>query len=245
MIPDDGANGVEFFIGLMYPQFLQANVDQKWSQVEGYSQLAKGINGSLKTAWKETIDANFSDDADRTNVNWDEAIAKLIIHLLNCKKPRDVQWRHHETQYTKHSFDSTNYHFYRLKESIRRMQRLPKGVKPDHLPTARSTVSLSLPRDTISMEDITKFMRLKHESDPNDGTLHHFAEARKARSNGSRSSNGCNEKPFCKDSCSHSHQSDNILNRRHDGSPSRKSYCDDDTSRHRGRDDRRTSNRCQ
>ena len=50
VIPNDGTNGIEFFIGLTYPQFFQSNVEQKWSQVEGYSQLAKVLNRTLKTA---------------------------------------------------------------------------------------------------------------------------------------------------------------------------------------------------
>jgi len=73
-------------------------VEQKWSQVEGYSQLAKVLNGTLKTAWEETLNADFSNDADRTDANWDGAIDKLIIRFLNCKKPRDVQWRHYENE---------------------------------------------------------------------------------------------------------------------------------------------------
>ena len=37
VIPDDGTNGIECFIVLAYPQFLQAHTDQKWTEVEGYS----------------------------------------------------------------------------------------------------------------------------------------------------------------------------------------------------------------
>jgi len=59
--------------------------------------------------------------ADRTDANWDEAIDKLIVRFLTCKKPRYVQWRYHETGYTKHPFDSTNHHFRRFKESIHHM----------------------------------------------------------------------------------------------------------------------------
>ena len=47
VIPDDGTNGIEVFIGLTYPQFLQAHKEQKWTEVEGYSQLAKVLNGTL------------------------------------------------------------------------------------------------------------------------------------------------------------------------------------------------------
>ena len=95
VIPDDGLNGIEFFIALTYAQFLQAYKEQDWNEVEGYSQLAKVLNGTLKTAWEETLDADFSYDADRTNANWDSAIDKLIVRFLNCKKPHDVQWRYH------------------------------------------------------------------------------------------------------------------------------------------------------
>jgi len=59
--------------------------------------------------------------------------------------------------------------------------------------------------NATSMEDITEFMRLKHDMDLNDGTLHCLSKARKAKSNNSRSCNGRDEKPFRKDSrnCSH------------------------------------------
>ena len=118
MIPNDGTNGIEFFIGLRHPQFLQAHKEQKWTKVEGYSQLAKVLNGTLKTTWEETLDAGFSDEATQTDANWDTAIDKLIIRFLNYKKSRDVQWRYHKTGYTKHPFDSTDHHFRRFKESI-------------------------------------------------------------------------------------------------------------------------------
>ena len=49
VIPDDGLNGIEFFIALTYAQFLQAYKEQDWNEVEGYSQLAKVLNGTLKT----------------------------------------------------------------------------------------------------------------------------------------------------------------------------------------------------
>ena len=91
VIPNDGTNGIEFFIGLTYPRFLQAHKEQKWTEEEGYSQLAKVLNGTPKAAWEETLDADFSDEADRTDAYWDEAIDKLIVRFLNCKKPRDVQ----------------------------------------------------------------------------------------------------------------------------------------------------------
>ena len=45
VIPDDGTNSIEFFIALAYPQFLQAHREQKWTKFEGYSQLAKVLNG--------------------------------------------------------------------------------------------------------------------------------------------------------------------------------------------------------
>ena len=90
-------------MGLTYPQFLQAYKEQDWTKVEGYSRLAKVLNGTLETAWEENLDADFRDEANRTDDNWDPAIDKLIVRFLNFKKPRDVQWRYHETGYTKAS----------------------------------------------------------------------------------------------------------------------------------------------
>ena len=49
--PDDGLNGIEFFIALTYTQFLQAYKEQEWTEPEGYSQLAKVLNGTLKIVW--------------------------------------------------------------------------------------------------------------------------------------------------------------------------------------------------
>jgi len=48
------------------------------------------LSRDLKTAWEETLDDDFSDDASRTDANWDDAIDKLIVRFLSCKKPRDV-----------------------------------------------------------------------------------------------------------------------------------------------------------
>ena len=53
------------------------------------------------------------------------------MHFLNCKKPRNVQWRWHETDFNKHPLNSTDQHFRRFKESIRHTRQLPTGVKPD------------------------------------------------------------------------------------------------------------------
>ena len=131
VIPNDGTNGIEFCIVLTYPQCLQAYKEQDWTEVEGYSLLVNVLNGNLKTVWEETLDANFSNEATRTADNWDPPIDKLIVRFLNCKKPRNVQWRYHETGYMKHPFDSADHHFRRFKESICHTRRLPKDVKPD------------------------------------------------------------------------------------------------------------------
>ena len=50
VIPDNEMNGIELFIGLTYTQFLKAHKEQKSSEVEGYSQMTKVLNGTLKTA---------------------------------------------------------------------------------------------------------------------------------------------------------------------------------------------------
>jgi len=119
VIPNNGLNGIEFFIALTMPQFQEAYKEQQWTETEGYTQLTKVLNGTLKTAWEETLKADYSEDSSRTDANWDVVIDKLIVRFLNCKKPRDVQWYWHETSYTKHLFDSTDNHFRYFKESIR------------------------------------------------------------------------------------------------------------------------------
>ena len=258
VIPDDGTNGIEFFIGLTYPQFLQAYKEQSWTEVEGWSQLAKVLNGTLKTAWEETLEADFSKDAARIDTNWDSAIDKLIIRFLNCKKPRDVQWRYHEQGYAKSPFDSTDHHFRRFKESIRHTRRLPQGVKPDpsdeevkewyfrtYCKTHRfAFLATGKDLDTTSMEDITEFMRLKHESDLNDGTLHRLSEERKS-SNGSRSRNNRDTKPYRRDARHRNHRNDRRGDKSRDGSPARKSYRDERSSHRHGRDERRSGDRRQ
>jgi len=259
VIPDDGLNGIEFFIALTYTQFLQAYKEQDCNEVEGYSQLAKVLNGTLKTAWEETMDDDYSDDADRTNANWDSAIDKLIIRFLNCKKPRNVQWRYHKTGYQKHPFDSMDHHFRRFKESIHHTRRLPKGVKPG--PSEEEVkewyfrtyckkhrfafLATGKDLDATSMEDITEFMRLKHEADLNDGTLHRLSNERRPKSNGRTSRNVRDEKPFRKDARHRNHQSDSRRDRSHDGSPVRKSYRDERSNQRQGRTDRRPSSRRQ
>jgi len=77
---------------------------------------------------------------------------------------------------------------------------------------------------TPLMEDITECMRLKHECDLNDGTLHRLVEARTHKANGASSRNGCDDKPYRKNVHHRNHANESSYDRRRDGSPARKSY---------------------
>jgi len=94
VLPSSGEYGIEFLIALTLPQFKQAIKEQEWTNLQRYSQLLKMLNGTLKTAWEETLETDYPLDSDCTKDNWPKAIDKLIICFLNCKKSRDMQWRY-------------------------------------------------------------------------------------------------------------------------------------------------------
>ena len=186
MIPDDGTNGIEFFIAITLPQFNIAHTEQGWTHRNRYEQLTKVLNGDMRTTWEEVLESNdFKDDDKRTNANWPKAVDTLICKFLNCKKPRDVQWRWIENGYSKPPLNTAEDHFRRFKEIVRHAKVLPQGVKPD--PSAEEQkewyfhtyckahrhafCAAGKDLDTSTMEDVTEFMRLKHEADLNDGTL--------------------------------------------------------------------------
>jgi len=62
------------------------------------------------------------------------------------------------------------------------------------------------------MQVVTNSMRLKHESELNDGTLNCLLEARKTKRSGSRFRNNHDEKPYHNDAC-HRHRSGRNDNR--------------------------------
>ena len=90
-MPNDGTHGIKLFIALTYPQFMETKKKQKWTEDEAYTQLSKVLNRTLKIAWEETIEANYSEESSCVDQNWDNAIDKFIVYFLNCKKPRDDQ----------------------------------------------------------------------------------------------------------------------------------------------------------
>ena len=262
VIPDDGTHGIEFFLALTYPQFAQAYIEQEWSQEQGYTQLTKVLNGTLKITWEEVLDSpDFADPLSRTDDRWDDAISQLICKFLNCRRPRDVQNRYHETQYSKTALEPTEGHFRRFKESMRHARLLPQGVKPDpsdeeakewyfrtFCKKHRSAfLSAGKNLDTCSMEVITEFMRLQQENELNDGTLREIAGRRRDTRSSRRSqlANGKygrdkrDEKPYR--SSSSYRESGSRRDRRRDQSPDRKSYRRGDSRSRHGRDDHRRS----
>ena len=240
VIPDDGTNGIEFFIAITLPQFTTAYAEQGWTHRNRYEQFTKVLNGDMRTTWEEVLESNdFKDDNKRTDANWPKAVDTLICKFLNCKKPRDVQWRWIENGYSKPPLNTAEDHFRRFKEIVRHAKVLPKGVKPD--PSAEEQkewyfrtyckahrhafCAAGKELDTSTMEEVTEFMRLKHEADLNDGTLTRLMKAKNSRGDGSRTRDG-REKPYRRSS------------RYRDDSPSFASYRDRKNCSRKSRDDR-------
>ena len=231
VMPCDGNFGIEFYLANTLPQFAIAYKVQQWSEAEGYSQFTKALVGDMKIAWEETLEQDFPDESDRTGANWDRANYTFVKKYLNCKRPRDVQLRHHETGYAKPPDQDTAPHFRRFKESLRNTLKLPKGVKPD--PTDEKVkewyfrtyckkhryayLKTGKELENSTMEEITEFMRLQHESDVEDGTIKRMAYE-KANRNGRHNRNGGAEKPFRRNA-SYGRSNDSHSDRGHDDRP--------------------------
>ena len=69
VLPSSGKYGIEFLIELTLPQVKQAIKEQEWNNLERYSQLLKVLNGTLKTAWEETLETDYPLDSDCTKEN--------------------------------------------------------------------------------------------------------------------------------------------------------------------------------
>ena len=92
VFPDDGTNGIEFFIALTLQQFTRAYAEQGWTQKARYEQLTKVLGGNMRTTWEEILRSQYwCDERRRTGNNRNEAMDQLISKFLNCKKPHDVQ----------------------------------------------------------------------------------------------------------------------------------------------------------
>ena len=48
VIPEDGTNGIEFFIAITLLQFTIAHTEQSWNARNRYKQLTKVLNGDMK-----------------------------------------------------------------------------------------------------------------------------------------------------------------------------------------------------
>ena len=55
VIPDDGTNGIEFFVALTLPQFNRAYGEQGWQAHDRYEKFAKVLGGNMCTIWEEVL----------------------------------------------------------------------------------------------------------------------------------------------------------------------------------------------
>ena len=261
VLPCDGTNTMEFLIALTLPQFEEAYKEQDWTAAEAYTQFAKCLTGELRVAWDETLDKEFPRDDERTDANWERAKDTFIRRYLNCKRPRDVQLRSLEHKYKKDVMEPPPSHFRRFKESLRNSLKLPQGVKADPSTEEvkewyfgtfckqhrRLFLTSGVGKDDLAnstMEEITDYMRLLYDTDMADGTVAKFLIHKERSRNGQQSRNG-GSKPYRRNAAYSQRRDANKWDRRKDGSPDRKSYRSNGSSRNgressrRSHDDRR------
>lgn len=262
VIPCDGTLSIEFLIALTLPAFEIAYKEQGWTPSEAYEKFGKCLTGDMKTSWEETLDKDYPDESDRTDGNWEAAKDSFIKKYLNCKRPRDVQLRDLEHNYRKAIAVTPEAHQRRFKESLRNALKLPAGVVPDPgdellkewyfrtfcKPHRHAFITSGVGKDDLAnstMEEITEYMRLMHNSDMADGTIASLLNLKKKSRNGSVNRNG-GEKPYRRNARYNKGRDDNRWDRRRDGSPPHKSSRGNDrerSSRHVSRRDERRHGR--
>ena len=260
VIPCDGALSIEFLLALTLPQFEVAYKEQGWTPSEAYEKFGKCLTGDMKVAWEETLDKDYPDEmADRTDANWESAKDAFIKKYLNCKRPRDVQLRDLEHNYRKAVEVTPESHFRRFRESLRNALKLPAGVVPDPgdellkewyfrtfcKPHRHAFITSGVGKEDLansSLEDITEYMRLMHNSDMADGTIATLLNLKKKSSKGSSTRNG-GDKPYRRNAHYNKGRDNNRWDRRRDGSPPHKSYRGNDRERSSRNSSRRDDNR--
>ena len=155
-----------------------------------------------------------------------------------------MQLYHHEAGYGKGAAESPNSHFRRFKESLQHAIKLPAGVKPNptdeeikewyfrtycrkHRYAFLKSGNGKDDLENSTMEDITDFMRLQHDSDLNDGTVARLMLKAEKSKNGNRNRND-GDKPYRRSASYRRGRDENRWDRLRDGSPDRKSYRDSD-----------------
>ena len=247
VLPCDGSFGIEFLLALTLPQFNDAYKEQNWESHEGYTKFGSVLTGDMKVTWDETLEKEFPQDSDRTDDAWESAVDSFVKRYLNCKRPRDVQLRHHEAGYGKGAAESPNSHFRRFKESLRHAIKLPAGVKPNptdeeikewyfrtycrkHRYAFLKSGNGKDDLENSTMEDITDFMHLQHESDINDSTVTKILLNVERTKNGHKSP-GNGDKHYRQSASYRRGRDEHRWDRRRDGSPDQKSYRDSDNKR--------------
>lgn len=84
--PDNGKQGIEFFLGVTLSKFKDAKKEMNWDGPESLAAFRKCLQGSMKLSSDEVIQDKFSNEADKTVANFPKAIEALIKNVLNCKK---------------------------------------------------------------------------------------------------------------------------------------------------------------
>ena len=188
VIPCDGKYGLEFLYSLTLVEFAAAYKTLAWAPAVAYEKVLLVLTGEMRVAWEEMLDNEYADLSLRNDDNWQDAVDTFVRKYTNCKRPRDVQFRSLEKDYIKPYSEHPASHFRRFKESYRNTLRLPKGFRND--PTdeeikewyfltyckkhRQQFITSGLGKDDLknsSMEDITDFMRLLHETDMSNGTV--------------------------------------------------------------------------
>ena len=83
----------------------------------------------MKTVWEEIVDTDYSDPADQIDTNFDEAVDKMVMKVLNCEQPRDVMFTYMAPKggLVKDPFHRAETHSLRWKTMLRVSKQLPKG----------------------------------------------------------------------------------------------------------------------
>ena len=70
VLPNDGTNGIEFFLALTLLQFKTAYVEQGWTTRNCYEQLTKVLSGAMRTTWEEVLESDaFKEASECSDAN--------------------------------------------------------------------------------------------------------------------------------------------------------------------------------
>ena len=184
---DSGHYGIEFTLEKTVTEFKEAQKENNWSNDLKWTNFRRCLLGPRRTAWDNLVTAEYAIENTRTTAEFNTALDKWLIKILNCEYPRDVMYRYFENRKTcKNEFDKDcNEHHQRWDEAFGHALMLPKGNMAD--PTDARRLELyyqtfcrphrlnylaagnNLANETAG--NVTEFMRLQMENDQASGTL--------------------------------------------------------------------------